>query len=158
MQSSTKLTLEQLENVVWFYDVGTPCEDVKVVNSWSEALQSANSLEWENFRLEVANLLSERLLMTDKKRFQLWNETVRSLRVVTDDLVARKIRDVVELEQLPDSFQGIVKWDILHLALEAEYSDVVAPSLYAGLSYWYVTGRFPCGDTTYDGKGIPVIF
>ena len=158
MNESSRLSLVRLEEADWFSNVGKPSDTVVVVHSWVEAMQLADSSKYENARLEVTNRMCEKLQRIDKDRFNKWNEIARWVRPLIDELVARKISDVVKQNDLPESFSAIVRWDIAHLFMESEYVDLLEPSLYSGLAYWYVSGRFPCGHTTYDDTGVPIIY
>jgi hypothetical protein len=70
---------------------------------------------------------------------------VDELKPVTESLVVDKIRDVVASNGLPTVFEDTVKWDILHICMEAAYADVFPPGFYANQAHWYVKGHFPCG-------------
>jgi hypothetical protein len=60
----------------------------------------------------------------------------------------------VEAHGLPEIFEDTVRWDILHVCMEAEYADVSPPGFFASQAYWYVQVHFPCGWTGSfpDGK------
>jgi hypothetical protein len=60
-------------------------------------------------------------------------------------LVKQKIAPVVVSHQLDKTFEDTVQWDILSVAIEAEYADVYPPGFFASQAYWYVHGHFPCG-------------
>lgn len=65
---------------------------------------------------------------------------------------------VVEQHNLPEGFVAQVQWDILAIAMEAEYSDVVEPGLYSQLAKWYLAGRFPCGWQGEFPEGRVIVF
>jgi hypothetical protein len=94
---------------------------------------------------KIMNQLSEKLLQKDKAVFKQWNEVVAEMKESTIPLVKSKIMSVMKENSLPDIFEHCVQWDILHLSLEAEFSGIVPISFFAGLSYWYKGGHFPCG-------------
>ncbi len=74
-----------------------------------------------------------------------WNETVTSTKKVIEPIVHEKTQEVIVEFDLPEVFIDTVEWDILHIALEAEFSNFVPPAFYASQAYWYVKGHFPCG-------------
>ena len=57
-----------------------------------------------------------------------------------------RIAAVRQANNLPLEFEDCVQWDILHYCMEHEYCDMLPPGTYRGLAYWYLRGRFPCGD------------
>ncbi len=146
MHERTQATLAQLEQAEWFSAIGRKDTDVAVVlSSWEETIASCASIEWENLLLEATNQYREKLASRSLDRFQQWNVITEELKVVTMPLVARKIERVVTDNGLPKVFEDTVQWDILGVAMEAEYADVYPPGFYASQAYWYVKGHFPCG-------------
>lgn len=146
MKPQTIATLDQLEKVEWFSAVGVvDSQAVLMVSSWSEAIKNCSSLEWENLCLEAVNKYRERISERAPQRLDEWNRIVDDIKKVSIPLVRRKISAVVMENMLPKSFEDTVQWDILHLAIESEYSDVFPPGFYASQAYWYLKGHFPCG-------------
>ncbi len=146
MHERTRSTLAQMEQAEWFSTIGQKDTDVAVVlSSWEEAIASCASIEWENLLLEATNRYREKLASRSMDRFQQWNVIAEELKVLTVPLVVRKIERVVTDNGLPKVFEDTVQWDILGVAMEAEYADVYPPGFYASQAYWYVKGHFPCG-------------
>ncbi len=148
MHPRTKNTLDKLESVEWFSKVGQKSDRVStatVLTSWDKAIASCSNIEWENLLLEAANQYCERLIERSRERFNRWNDIVNEMKSYTVDLVQKKIKTTVEENNLPEVFEDSVQWDILHLAMEAEYADIYPPGFYASQSYWYCEGHFPCG-------------
>lgn len=148
MHPSTKNTLDKLDTIEWFSKVGQKSDRLStatILSSWDEAISSCSTIEWENLLLEAANQYCERLAERSRERFNRWNDVVEEMKNYTVDLVKKKIKKTVEENNLPDVFEDTVQWDILHLAMEAEYADVYPPGFYASQSYWYYEGHFPCG-------------
>lgn len=159
MHGRIRATLEELESVEWFRAVGKQDTQVAIVlSSWEEAIAYCSSLDWENLQLEAANRYCEQLLLRDKERFKQWNQVVEIVKPVTEALVVRKIASVVKEYHLPKVFEDTVKWDVLHLAMEAEYADVYPPGFYASQAYWYRQGHFPCGWQGEFPEGMPIIY
>ena len=150
MMPVTLETLERLREPAWFDHVGEPIFDQRVhtLKSWKQAIAECSSARWTNLKLEMANKLTEKLAAQARERFRKWNEVVRELKPITNELVAEKCALVVKENDLPKEFLDSVRWDILSVALEAEYSDIVPVSFYAGNAHWYASGHFPCG---WDG-------
>jgi len=146
MHERTRSTLVQMEQAEWFSTIGQKDTDVAVVlSSWEEAIASCASIEWENLLLEATNRYREKLASRSMDHFQQWNVIAEDLKVLTVPLVVRKIERVVTDNGLPKVFEDTVQWDILGVAMEAEYADVYPPGFYASQAYWYVKGHFPCG-------------
>lgn len=155
----TNATFEQIASADWFSAVGGPADgNVVTVSSWAEAIEQCASLEWENICLDAANQLRTRIGAVAPERLQHWNAIVERMKAVSIPLVRTKLSRVVSENTLPKVFEDTVQWDMLHLLMEAEFSDVVAPSFYAAQAFWYLKGRFPCGWTGTFPGGHLVIF
>jgi hypothetical protein len=150
MQTKAIETLQELENVVWFSAVGSAqSKNIISVQSWQEAMLSCGSYEWEDLCLEAVNQFGMRVLERDASRYNQWNDVVDSVKEICIPFVKRKIQATVDQNSLPKEFEDTVQWDILHLCMEAEFSDVFPPGFYASQAYWYSKGHFPCG---WQGK------
>jgi hypothetical protein len=150
MNSHTHATLEELEKVEWFYATGRKDTEAAVIlSSWKEAISFCASNEWQDLLLEATNQYHEKLSNISRERSSQWNIILREVKTVTAPLVARKIERVVKENQLPKIFEDTVNWDIMNLAMEAEYSDICSPAFFASQAYWYTSGHFPCG---WQGK------
>jgi len=159
MQPATIGTIKELDNAAWFSRVGIKDTTVAMVlSSWQEAIESAASDEWEDLRLDAANQLSRRILERSRERFRRWNEIALEVKNAIEPSVMRKIEVVTREHNLPKAFGDHVRWDIMHLCMEAEYADLCPPAFYAGISYFYVNGHFPCGWSGEHPKGRLVIY
>src|ERR1700752_3699285 len=146
MKSVTTNTLEKLEKIEWFGSVGVhDVQTPNILSSWTEAIDSCSSMEWQDLLIEAANEYRKQILKVSKERFTQWNEVIREVKKYTMPMVSKKIEKVVKENSLPKIFEDTVNWDIMHLAMEAEYSDVYKPGFFASQSYWYAKGHFPCG-------------
>ena len=150
MRPMTIATLHELESATWFSRVGVKDTEVAIVlASWEQAIEHCSSPDWEALCLEAQNQYCERLVERSLDRWSRWNETVDEVKRFTEPLVLKKIAPVKREHNLPDAFYFAVRWDILHVCMEAEYADVYPPGFYASQAYWYVKGHFPCG---WDGE------
>jgi len=111
------------------------------VGSWPQAIEHCSSFDWECLRTEYCERLAER----SRERWKHWNEVVDEVKKFTIPLVDRKIKAVVREHDLPEIFRVRVRVDITALGLESEFADVCPLGFFAGNSYWYVKGHFPCG-------------
>lgn len=150
MQPGTIATLERLEASDWFTNVGTwrgieDREKIELVSSWSEAIDHAGSIHWENLRLEAVNQHCQRLLSLSPNRFKQRNDVVRMVKPTAEKLVREKIDGVVSDPDQLKALETVVRWDVVNLCLECEYADVYPPGFYASQAYWYTIGHFPCG-------------
>lgn len=159
MHQRTIATLDELEKVEWFCNVGKhDSARVKFLNAWGEALKSCESNEWQALCGEAANQYRSRLAERDMERFRQWNTLVREVKKTTIPLVQRKTKNVVEENNLSQGFINAVQWDVLHLCMEAEYADVFPPGFFAAQGYWYLQGHFPCGWEGNFPQGEPIVF
>ena len=165
LERATVATLDELSQATWFSEVGKPLkldpsveDKVYLCKTWDEAITHCSKISWENIQIKAGNTLSRRVIQVSPERFKVWNEVAGKVRPLALELVASKIDEVKAKKQLPQSFEHRVKWDIIHLLMEAEYSDIVQPAFFAAQSYWYVTGRFPCGWKGEFPNGKLVVF
>ncbi|HEY5721894.1 MAG TPA: hypothetical protein VIT45_06185 [Allosphingosinicella sp.] len=120
-------------------------QSADVLQSWQEAVVSCGSLEWENLCLEAANQYRARVDEKSPDILQAWNEAADAFRPIVNAFVDEKTAKVVAENNLPKDFVDTVRWDIIHLCLEAEFADIYPPGFFASQSYWYFVGHFPCG-------------
>jgi hypothetical protein len=160
MNPATEATLKQLSNAEWFCRVGIGVLErrVRTVGSWAEALKECRAESWEEIRMEARNIYTEKLRSASPEAFDSWNDKVLLLRPLTEGLVERKCSDIVSANALPPDFIDYVRWDVLAVAMEAEYSGVISPAFYSGLAYWYANGHFPCGWDGIPPAGRMVIY
>jgi hypothetical protein len=150
MHPRTIATLDRLEKAAWFSCVGLQDTTAAIVLlSWVEAIEHCGSINWRNLLLEAANQYCERLVERSTERFEKWNEIVAQVKKVIVPFVSRKMDKVIREQKLPKVFEDVVRWDMIHICMEAEYADVYPPGFYASQGYWYVKGHFPCG---WQGK------
>lgn len=155
----TIATLDKLDSVEWFANVGKRDQKyVNCVNSWDEAIEACSALEWENLTLEAANQLAARIREKSKERFNQWNAILKIVKPFSDALVGDKSERIAMLNKLPDTFLSCVRWDIFHLCMEAEYSDLVEPGFFSSLSFYYFHGHFPCGFSGNFPKGQFIVY
>lgn len=146
MHPRTAATLEKLQQIAWFQNIGAHDTTAAVVlSSWREAIESCASLEWENLCQEAVNQYCARILERSATEYQKWNNVVESVKPAVQSLVLEKTKTVVTNNNLPKVFVDTVNWDILHACMEAEFADVYPPGYYASQAYWYTKGHFPCG-------------
>ena len=159
MHRRTLATLDQLEEANWFAQVGVRDTNAAIVlSSWEEAIAHCGSIEWENLCLEALNQYCERLVERSKDRFNKWNEIALELKKTTEPFVRQKIETVVRQNNLPEVFEKMVQWDILHVCMESEYADVYQPGFYASQAFWYTKGHYPCGWQGDFPKGKLIIY
>lgn len=137
--------LDRLRADRWFRRCGqADLEGVILLRSWSEALDHAASVSWENVRLEAANDFRSLLENREGQLLGQWNEKVVRLRPLVQALVNDQVIEGDGLPSIP-VLRVEASWDILHLCMECEYSDHAEPGLYHALGAVYEAGHFPCG-------------
>jgi hypothetical protein len=155
MKDQTLVALSKLREAEWFSAVGNQDTDAAIVlQSWKEAVESFSSPQWRDLLLEASNRYTEKIASRARERFRQWNDVVREVKKISVPLVEAKTERVAKENQLPKTFQNVVNWDILHVAMESEYSDIYPSGFFASQAYWYVRGHFPCGwsGSFPDGK------
>jgi hypothetical protein len=147
MNPRTIATLVELDNIRWFSRVGIKADSTTaiVVGSWPEAIEHCGNSTWEAMRMEAMNQYCERLAARSPERWHSWNEVVKEVEKYTIPLANSKMEAVVREHHLPEIFGVQVRNDIAALCMESEYADVCPLGFFAGISYWYATGHFPCG-------------
>ena len=159
MQQRTNDTINKLCSAAWFSNVGVrDTQRAVVLSSWHDALTHLRDLKWTNARIRAANAIRIGVLRVARDRFREWNKIAIDLKATTVPLVSAKVAEIVNIHGLPKHFENAVQWDILHICLEAEYSDVLAPGFYAGQAYWYVNGHLPCGWDGADENGTAIVY
>jgi hypothetical protein len=155
IQPATIATLDDLESVEWFRNVGrAKPERARSVRTWAEAEPYLTSVVSENVRIAASNQLRERLLEVSEDQLEQWNARVDLVSPLVNALVSEKADDYSRKNAWPVRALDIVRWDILGIALEAEFSQWVKPFFYAELGFWYREGHFPIGwdGTLTDGR------
>ena len=151
MRAQTAELLASMQSWPWFEHVGEPISDpgVTAVRTWERAIELASSDVWEHVELEFGGRFTEKLLITNPPRYQQWNHLVDELKALMEPLSPAWLRPIAVRPTPPAPFINQVRWDVLHIGMETEYSDICPESFYAGaLAPWYRTGHFPCG---WDG-------
>jgi hypothetical protein len=156
---ATIATLDALEAVDWFHNVGhaTPAHG-RSVRTWVEAEPYLTSVDSENVRIAASNDFRERLIEASEAAFDEWNLRVDLVSPLVNALVREKAEPYVRRNHWPERALDIIRWDILALALEAEFSRWVPPSFYAQLGFWYRGGHFPLGWDGDPSSGVLVVY
>jgi hypothetical protein len=150
LHERTLATLDKLRGVEWFSAVGKEVKGSFVnVHSWAEAVEWCGSDDWRDLQLEAANRYCEQLAKRSLERFRRWNVVALEVREVVIPFVENKTGAVIHANSLPKTFENSVRWDMIHLCMEAEFADVYPPGFFASQAYWYAEGHFPCG---WEGK------
>lgn len=157
LRPPTLATLNDLQSFAWFSRVGERHPEVStavVLSNWFEAITSMEEEEWENLRLDARNGYTAQLARTSPVRFRTWNAKVEAIKVITVPMVNSVFSTNMSLRELPRKVLDIVQWDVLHVCMEAEFSDCAPIGFFASNAYWYRAGHFPCGwkGTFPDGK------
>jgi len=146
LSPATQATLEQLEGAEWFTQVGQPIEgdDVRVVDSWEEAIRLATSPEWIERKLAVMNDLRISLMQADPKHIDHYEDVLEEIELSAIDVAHWHCQPLID-EGVDENLLEAAIQDMRGVLIEAEFANVVPPGFHAGLSYWYANGRFPCG-------------
>ena len=158
MKPETEIILRDLKTLEWFHAIGQPIHgDVTTAATWSDAVKHLSGHQWQKIKLEWRNELTLWLHLHHCARFQQWNELVTALNPHFMPIVERNVDRAVADETLRKAVRDAANWDILHLLMEAEYSDLREPKYYAALGLVYLDGHLPCGwDSKHSGGRIIV--
>jgi hypothetical protein len=77
--------------------------------------------------------------------FPQWDRIREELKPTISALVMEKTSPAVEKTGLPDVVIKRATWDILYMAMEHEFADVVPASFFDAMAAVYLHGHFPCG-------------
>lgn len=161
MRQIAKFTLEEIASSALLAKVGDALPengDIIACKSWEEATKYALSKYSESIRIQTGNLLSEQVSSLDNNRFQEWNDCVREGITTINRVILEKISPTINNIPKRIEIERIIRWDLLHIFLEAEYSDIVTPQFYASQAFWYINGYFPCGWLSEEPEHRPIIY
>ncbi len=148
-----------LKKAPWFSRVGLDdVEGVRILSSWEEAVESSRSKAWRDRCVNMADLYLERVLERSPERFATWMDVPREAEDSIRALIAEKTKRIVKKLRRPGDLLNTLFWDVGHLLIEVELSDVYPPGFYMELGAWYVEGRFPCGWEGTPPEGRLVIY
>jgi hypothetical protein len=123
------------------------------VKGWRAAVKASGSRKWGNCRLMARNTLDWATQTKNWSRGNEWNQIVEELKPPTESFVDNLLPKTSLPEQFRKTVTDNLRWDILLICLETEYTDVVNPIFYVPyLDPWYAAGHFPCG---WDGTEFP---
>src|SRR5438094_165697 len=133
--------LEELRKTEWFRNVGVRDSDSAILlSSWEEALALCTSPEWESVRLEASNQIRDKVGAVSSERYCRWNDITGEAKRIVVPIVQQKCEPVSRENGLPDAFFFAVRWDMVGLFLELEYSDIALPAFYHSQWEWYMKG------------------
>ena len=151
MRDQTRALLDEMIRWPWFEYTGLPTSDSNLVtvDSWDKAFRLCTGDLWASVTLQATNRFSYEVSMRDWYRGDTWNAITDAVKQDIYYLVdVRKIFHSIPTPWV-EGFVNQVKWDILMISMETEFSDIYSPILYANiLARWYRAGHFPCG---WDG-------
>jgi hypothetical protein len=85
-----------------------------------------------------------------------WTPTRRSLRLITDPLVERKVAPIAQRLKWPADLIELIQSHVCNMAVEKEFKDYINTNFFTKLSQFYALGHFPCGIESawegFDGK------
>lgn len=161
LRAITLATSDEIKKFPWFSKVGHRHPEVStatVLDNWYEAVSSVESEDWEGLCLDAANGYREQLLRVAPAPYRKWNEKAEAIKEITVPYINALFSGHASLRELPKVVQDTVQWDMLHVCMEAEFSEYLPPGFYASNSFWYSAGHFPCGWRGKFPDGGPVIY
>lgn len=79
------------------------------------------------------------------RNFPQWDRIREEIKPRIVALVTEKSRPVVVKAALPDIVVKRATWDVLYMAMEYEFAEVIPPSFFDTMAAFYLHGHFPCG-------------
>ena len=160
MKDSTKQFIDALSRLDWFAQAGNASTLLKQFEyiDLKSAVISYRSDEWSNFTLMLKNRNFGILRTLQWDRSLAWNATVKEVRGMLESHTSLIQDSLIRVGFLGSDSSGI-EWDLLNIAMEVEFADVIVPSTFTTL-IWpiYTMGRIPCGwigptiDTAWSSK------
>ena len=155
----TAQAFEDLERAQWFSRVGVvDTAAARVVGSWGEAIALCSTIDWENFLIDRANDFRDRLRAISVSDYNRWNSVAIPVKRVAEQMIVEKTHGIVRALRMPPEFVHRIRVDLIHMAIELEYSEICPPGFFAGQGGWYVKGHFPCGWEGAFPKGRLIVY
>lgn len=147
----TQNTLNQLMSKPLFSKVGEFISDlVTPVCNWEDAFRECSTYDYKALRNNASNQLTIELHEYHNDLFnQTWNAYGEAIHFYIKEFVTTEVSKLKLNAEMTKRITDCVNWDLLHLGFECQYSDLIKPAFFTGLSYWYDQGHFPCG---WDGE------
>ena len=159
IRPATLATLDDLGAVEWFRNVGRARpQQARSVSSWNEARCYLDSAASENVRIEASIRRRARVLQKSTRAYDEWNERIYLIKPTVTALVSEKARPFAKKHGWSERAIDVIRYDILGLAMDAEYGSLVAPSFYSELGHWYREGHFPLGWEGSAHDGLLVVY
>jgi hypothetical protein len=154
--------IERIEMIPWFASVGMPLGTFRFrttnVASWSEAIVSCRSIEWDNFNIDRRNDLTLHLNQECKTEFQKWNEITREVKTQLDQSAWPTMRQFLADNALPDVIAVYSTWDTLSAVMTDKFKSYSPPTFFLDLLPVFEKGHFPCGWQGEWPEGDLVVF
>jgi hypothetical protein len=147
MKQITRNTLMQIMSKPLFGNVGKlDSQRVVAVGSWQQASEECSKIEYNNLCNSARNQLSSAMHVVANEVYnQTWNVNVDEIKAFLKCYIDTNVNSLELPEEIISRIHAAVRWDLMLLGMEAEYSEYVKPAFFTGLSYWYNKGHFPCG-------------
>jgi hypothetical protein len=149
-------SIELIRNVDWFSSVGSLDHlgtqmAVKRANSWPEAIRIRGDPHSGDAFIEGANRLTRELSDHFRSEYRKWNAVAASVREAMGPeiipCIERRVKVQTGAVANADEqwlLVASVKWDLVNLAMEYAYSDLVPMAFYQEVFRVYQAGHFPC--------------
>jgi hypothetical protein len=123
---------------------------------WSEEQRRSHDLQ--RIRQDIERSAAFNVGPGGEDGFPEWDRVREELKPSVVSLVERKTADVVRREGLPPVFVKTVTIDMLYLAVESEFCEVVPGGFFTANSFYYANGHFPCGWEGRFPEGRLIVF
>lgn len=156
MNPTVASLLHRIQTTEFFRHSGNDAQfaDVRRIKRPEKAEQSMRGRKWQNDKLEMRNLISDKILAAGehgKVRDRTWNEFTQLMRDQLRPVLVQQLQPAAAVCGLETegSFLGHVQWDLISVLQEAEFAEFGTIGFYHSLWAWYEAGYLPCG---YDGQ------
>lgn len=156
MNLNVEQLLLRIQSTDFFRHSGNDTEltDVLRVLTPKKAERSMQSRKWQNEKLEMRNLISEKILSAGepgKIRDRTWNDFTATVRGWLEPIMETRVQPAAAAQGLSVDrlFLAHIQWDLMSALQEAEFAEFGTIGFYHVLWDWYEAGYLPCG---YDGQ------
>ena len=133
--------IQEVQNADWFVSVGNPMNEPTVFQGSIDNAQNEQPL-FEEASLEYQNVLSATLCYNFHYHYnRCWNEVVRLLQPLLDDLIAEKLKDA--LVPISDYLRSSVRATIQSASMEHFFAPQVPISTHSSWVEWLIKGHIP---------------
>lgn len=150
LSNHTLKCLHALRTVQWFSNCGQPFEpkwNVASVSTWTDALRIAlEDRDMKDQRHEDTNIIRDQVRGYPSE-WRRWNSITEAALPILESATADFSNWPLPSDRLKDEerLKNMVEWDLIHYAIELEYSALITTRRFTIKGEIYLLGHLPCG-------------